>query len=720
MTVAELRGSLTERGPLVLGERPVTPADVAAVAGGRRVVLGASAQATMARTRSVIERALARGDAVYGVTRGVGALKTVSVEGAEQGAFNRALLVSHNVGHGSPAPPEVVRAAMVTRAAGLALGYAGVRPVVAEALCAALNAGIVPRVRTIGSVGQADLSQMAEIGLALTGQTISVDELRAAGLEPLQLGPREAHAILNANAYAVGAACLALVQARGALDGLELAAALSCEAVLGNVDALHPAITRARPYPGDERARQRVAGLLAGGALAQGRTAPRNLQDALCFKGLTQTHGAARDALAYLDRQLSIELGSSGDSPFVLAEEDRAISTGGHEIAPVALALDHARLALAGAVTIGCERIQKLLDPRFTDLPTGLRSRPDRAEDGLAIIGHGAASLAAEARLLAAPVTLEQPTSSLAGGIEDRVTMAPVAATRLLSMSDLTVRLAAVELLCAAQAVDLRGTVAALGTGTAGAYRLVRRHLPTGDLTIDSSERLDALAAALGGERGAQPESESRVEPPAEPQPAPEPQPRAGAQPQPPAEREPAFVATGDHIAEPDRLAALATAPGPLTPAECADRARRTASLIDRDRLNHEGDGGALLLWRTDSSEAWLNLWWAPRDTGFHDHDGSCVGVHVIDGIARNEALMFGRARRVREYRAGDSFCFPNQGIHRMEHEPGAITIHVYSPPIRSLGHYELVDGMLQRTPGDPDAPSPPSDQLLAAARSSV
>jgi histidine ammonia-lyase len=680
--------TVVEHEPLVLGERPVTPADVMAVAGGRRVALGAAARATMDRTRGVIERALERGDPVYGVTRGVGALKTVSID--DQRAFNRALLVSHNVGHGGLAPPEVVRATMFTRAAGLALGYAGVRPVVAEALCAALNAGIAPRLHVIGSIGQADLSQMAEIGLALTGQTISVDELRAAGLEPLELGPREAHAILNANAYTVGAACLALSGARRALDSLELAGALSYEAVLGNVDALHPAVGHARPYPGDERARTRVAGLLANGALAAGRTAPRGLQDALCFKGLAQTHGAAHDALAHLDHQLSIELGSSGDSPFVLAEEDRAISTGGHEIAPVALALDHARLALAGAVTIGSERIQKLLDPRFTDLPTGLRARPDSAEDGLAIIGHGAAAVAAEARLLAAPVTLEQPTSSLAGGIEDRVTMAPIAAMRLLSMSELIVRLAAVELLCGAQAVDLRGTVGALGDGTSRAYRLVRRYLPSGDLTVDCGQRIDRLAAAL--------HAESRPEP------------------QPP-EPQPQFVAAGDHIRQPDVLAALATAPGPLTPAQCADRASRAASMIDRSRLNLEGAGEALLLWRSDSSEAWLNLWWEPRDTGYHDHDGSCVGVHVIDGIARNEALMYGRERRVREYRAGDSFSFPNDGIHRMEHAPGAITVHVYSPPIRSLGHYELVDGMLQRTPGDPDDPSPPSDTLLAAAR---
>jgi histidine ammonia-lyase len=690
---------VAEDEPFVLGDRALTPADVAAVADGRRVALGARAHAAMTRTRGVIERALERGDPVYGVTRGVGALKTVSIDDDEQAAFNRALLVSHNVGHGPLAPPEIVRAAMVVRAAGLALGYAGVRPVVAEALCAALNAGVTPRLHTIGSVGQADLSQMAEIGLALTGQTISTPELHAAGLEPLELGPREAHAILNANAYTVGAACIGLLRARRALEALEVAAALSYEAVLGNVDALHPAIGRARPYPGDERARTRLAALLAGGALATGRTPPRGLQDALCFKGLAQTHGAAHDALSHLDRQLSIELASSGDSPFVLADEDRAISTGGHEIAPVALALDHARLALAGAVTIGSERIQKLLDPRFTDLPTGLRARPDSAEDGLAIVGHGAASLAAEARLLAAPVTLEQPTSSIAAGIEDRVTMAPVAAVRLLSMSALTVRLAAVELLCAAQAVDLRGTVAALGVGTSNAYGLVRRYLPSGDLTVDAGERLDELAAALGSD----PLDELVGGPEGEP----------GARPR------ARFIATGDHIRESDVLAALATAHGPLTPDECAERARRAAAVVDRSRLDHDGTGEALLLWRSDSSEAWLNLWWAPRDTGYHDHDGSCVGVHVIDGVARNEALMYGRERRVRQYAAGDSFCFPNDGIHRMEHDAGAITIHVYSPPLRSVGHYELIDGMLQRTPGDPDDPSPPSDVLLAAARSS-
>ena len=111
-----------------------------------------------------------------------------------------------------------------------------------------------------------------------------------------------------------GAGC-----ARRGLEAVELAGALAYEAVLGNVDALHPEIVRARPYPGDERSRRRIEQLLAGGALARGDARPRNLQDALCFKGLTQTHGSCWDAFDHLHAQLTIELRSSGDSAFVLA-----------------------------------------------------------------------------------------------------------------------------------------------------------------------------------------------------------------------------------------------------------------------------------------------------------------------------------------------------------------------------------------------------------------
>jgi hypothetical protein len=165
-------------------------------------------------------------------------------------------------------------------------------------------------------------------------------------------------------------------------------------------------------------------------------------------------------------------------------------------------------------------------------------------------------------------------------------------------------------------------------------------------------------------------------------------------------------------------LESLASGAAPLTPLECMQRAERAAMALDVSALDRTSAGDAVLLWRSDASEAWLNLWWRARDTGYHDHDGSCVGVYVIEGVARNESLVIGQPRRVHEYGPRDRFSFPAAGIHRMEHEPGAITVHVYSPPIRSIGEYELEDGELRRRPAAPDEPSAASPRLLAALES--
>ena len=120
------------------------------------------------------------------------------------------------------------------------------------------------------------------------------------------------------------------------------------------------------------------------------------------------------------------------------------------------------------------------------------------------------------------------------------------------------------------------------------------------------------------------------------------------------------------------RLRAIAVTDRPLLPHECAERARRTAALIELERLDHSGSGEAVLLWRDKHSEAWLNLWWQPRDTGYHDHDGSCVGVYVIAGRAWNEPLTVGTPPAAREYGPGEEFWFPGDGAHRMDHEAGA------------------------------------------------
>src|SRR4051812_31910615 len=168
-------------------------------------------------------------------------------------------------------------------------------------------------------------------------------------------------------------------------------------------------------------------------------------------------------------------------------------------------------------------------------------------------------------------------------------------------------------------------------------------------------------------------------------------------------------------MADAQAIAALGETGRALEADECADLARAAGALIVLDELDRSGLGSARLLWRTDHSEAWFNTWWEARDTGFHDHDGSCVGVHVIAGRAANEALTVEGARRIRWYGEGESFSFDERGIHRMDHAAGAVTVHVYSPPIRGIGHYELVDGELCRWARSADEESPPSPVLERA-----
>ncbi len=149
-----------------------------------------------------------------------------------------------------------------------------------------------------------------------------------------------------------------------------------------------------------------------------------------------------------------------------------------------------------------------------------------------------------------------------------------------------------------------------------------------------------------------------------------------------------------------------------MSPDECAALAGRAAALVNVAALPADV---SQLLWEDEDSVAWLEVSSQWRDTGFHDHDGSAVGVYVITGDVSNEGLPVGGPRRARQYQAGESFSFPGSGIHRMAHGAGAITVHVYSPPLRAIGYYELVNGLLQRVSGPPDQPSPESPRLLAA-----
>lgn len=447
---------------IALTGRTLTLEEVVRVARGRESVeLAPEAVERMGRTRAVVERALERGDEVYGLTTGVASRKRAHVRADEEAAFNRLMIRSHRVGQGPEVAPEVVRAALVRLVNGLAGGTSGVRPELAQALARALNERDPPAVRLLGSLGQADLALNADLAHGL--------------LADFELAAGESLALLNNNSFGTAFSALALADAERLLGALETAAALDLEAFAASLSIIHPEVAATRPYPGVRRVLERLRSLLEGSYLwAEG--AARNLQDPLSFRSVPQVLGATRDALGFALGQLAVELNSSHSNPLVVVEEGRIVSASNVEILPLAAAVDFGRIALAPALTSANERLVKLLQAPISGLPDGLAARPGH-EDGLAELGNAGQALTAEARLLAQPVSFELASTTQAEGIEDRVTLAPLGARRLAEMVELGERIVAIELVVAAQAVDLRGA-GPLGAGTGLAYELVRDRVP--------------------------------------------------------------------------------------------------------------------------------------------------------------------------------------------------------------------------------------------------
>lgn len=406
------------------------------------VTLGRDGVDRMRESREVIERAAGRGDVVYGLNTGVGVNSRVSVDLRTASTAGAALLREHRIAQGRVARDDVVRATMAILANGLARGMVGVRPALAQRLVDALNAGQLPLVRSLGSIGQADLGPLADLAIGLLGE----DGVTAG----------EALALIDNNAFGTASAALAVADAEHLADLLDVAGALSLEAFAANLDHVHPAIAASRPYPGIGRSLDRIRGLLDGSALLA-RGSGRSLQDPICFRSLPHVNGAFHDAVSFARSQLAVELNASQGNPIVVPEEDRLIAVANFDIAPIAQSVDLVRVSFATAITSSCERSVKLLDAAWSGLPTGLALSGARPESvGIAMLGIAAQSLASEARALGHPVSYDVVSTSEAEGIEDRMTMLPLGARLLGDQIDLARRVLAIELAVATRALLLR------------------------------------------------------------------------------------------------------------------------------------------------------------------------------------------------------------------------------------------------------------------------
>jgi histidine ammonia-lyase len=474
---------------------------VAVARAGAPVRIAPAVAARLKRARRTVERFAAGDRAVYGLNTGLGAAVDTALTKDEVAAFQRQAVMARAVGVGDFLATDEVRATLFVRLVGIARGASGLSPAFAAVIRDMLGTGLHPRARRIGTLGEADLSPLAQLFLPLVGHGEAElggrvmpgrEALRAAGIEPPVLGPKDAIALLNANAYSVGTGALALHDAGLALQAQTAAGALSLEAAGANLSPIDPRVVALRPAPGQADASRLLLSLLKGSNLLKAQR-PRRVQDPLSFRCLAPVNGAAFDQLARAAAAITADLNGAGDSPAVLVDDADLMSTVNFDTTAMSLAFEGLGLALSHTAAIATFRIAKLMSPGFSGLPRFLTPKAG-ARTGFATVQKTASALEAEIRHLALP--LGAMTAPVADGVEDYAPMTPRVVEKTHEIARRLARLAAIELVVAAQAIDL-GDGLKLGRGTGRAFAFVRSRVPKLDEDRPTGPDFERLAAAI-------------------------------------------------------------------------------------------------------------------------------------------------------------------------------------------------------------------------------
>ncbi|MFH0803410.1 MAG: histidine ammonia-lyase [bacterium] len=452
-------------------------------------------------SRDLVEEALRDEKPVYGITTGFGNFKNVSIPAGDVETLQRNLLLSHAVGVGEEFPEDVVRAMLLLRLNALAKGFSGVRPEIPDYFAALLNRGITPVVYSQGSVGASgDLAPLAHLSLVLIGLgEARVGESRMPGLKalekaqlpPLVLKAKEGLALINGTQAMTAVGCLAASDAVEAAKAADITAAMSLEALLGTAVSMAPAIQRVRAHPGQAATAGNIRRLTSRSRIMSSHRSCPRVQDAYSLRCIPQVHGSAKDALRHILGVLHIEMNSATDNPLVFPRQRRGriLSGGNFHGAPIALAMDLLGISQATLANIAERRIDRLLNPCLSDLPPFL-TRHGGLNSGMMILQYTAASLVSESKILAHPASVDSiPTS---GGQEDFANMGTIAARKAARIVLHTQEVLAIELLCAAQALDFRKPLTA-GKGSSAAAAFLRAVVPT--LEEDRFIRDDLMAA---------------------------------------------------------------------------------------------------------------------------------------------------------------------------------------------------------------------------------
>jgi histidine ammonia-lyase len=485
---------------LFIDGKDLTIAEVAAVARrGLEVDLAPEARERMVQSQNWVQEIVNADYPVYGINTGFGVFADRRISPRDSASLSRNLILSHAIGTGPALPAEVVRAAILIRANTLASGYSGVRPVVVETLLAMLNRGVTPVVPSQGSLGSSgDLTPLAHLALVFTtdaadqesdsgwaefglGEPLRMSGKAAmvqAGIPRLVLGPKEGLALNNGATFTAAIAALAVADAGLLCELAEISLSMSLEALEGVSAAFDERLHAARRHPGQMAVAKRVRRLTEGSTLLD---SPGRVQDAYSLRCAPQVQGAARDTLAYVQEVVSREINAATDNPLLFGP-GIALSGGNFHGEPVGMAMDFLGIALAEIAAVSERRIFRLTDGRLNGgLPPMLVDSYEAAglNSGLMMAQYVAASLVLENQTLAGPDSVRSLPASAEQ--EDHNANSMTAARHARQIVANTAHVLAIEVYCAARALDLRLRLrpeARMGTGVAAAHARVREFLP--------------------------------------------------------------------------------------------------------------------------------------------------------------------------------------------------------------------------------------------------
>jgi histidine ammonia-lyase len=467
--------------------------DYAAVVYDRAPVV-LSAENRVDEHRLVLERLVDDGAVIYAVNTGYGADADRIIPSDAIARVQLNTLRSHAAGTGDAAPERIVRGQMLLKAQAYAQGPAAVRRVIVEALLAALNRGVYPVVPLLGSQSASgDLVPNAHLGLVFAGEgEVFVNGTRvagsASGLAAISPAIKEGVAFTNDCAFATSFAIDAVRAAERLVDSTEAVAAMALQALLGYPDAYDERLLRSRPHAGALATGVHMRELLAGSTLVR---APGRPHDPYSLRCVPQVHGAVRDAISYARNACETELASIGDNPLIFAEDHVAVSGGNFHGEPIGIPMDTVATALCELASLSQRRIHLLVNCPFDiGLPARLAVAPDE-NFGLLLSNTTAAALVSEMRTLAMPASIE---SIGVDAMEDHVSMAAVAARQACAMGELARRVVAIELACAAQALDFQG-VGRASAPTRNLHEDVRARMPF--MERDAPLRIEPLLGLL-------------------------------------------------------------------------------------------------------------------------------------------------------------------------------------------------------------------------------